>query len=363
MLKNFLVVCTLVTAVSVACGGPPQAPTSPSAALPAASTGADSDTVTLKASAPTPTSPINNTKVDSSKPTLTINNAAASYVIVTLLHRFQVFDASGTLVIDSGPVTSSGGTTAYTLAVDLVADKTYTWRARAEYDGHNGPWSSTASFVTPDLAGYIRGAELYDPLIDGKTVGQVHGAVQFIPGVGVKLLEWTAYISYELPQTLLEGEYSLIVTNMPANTKGDKQKIMAMAEGYDEIIENDRRMTVEKRGDPPGVIAWRFLTHHDRIETEGAERVAYDFQANRDYFVQATWRGNFFNVLFKEGGVNGVTIYSMGKPWDGDPYDPTPHVIYLGAPVGRSGPSAASIENTIYRQVWVSARPRPASAK
>jgi hypothetical protein len=37
-------------------------------------------------------------------------------------------------------------------------------------------------------------------------------------------------------------------------------------------------------------------------------------------------------------------------------------VIYVGAPIGRSGPTAASIENTIYRQIWVSANPRPAFA-
>src|SRR5262249_24472376 len=158
------------------------------------------------------------------------------------------------------------------------------------------------------------------------------------------------YISYELPTTLVEGNFSLLVTNMPANTKGDKQKIMGMAKGYSDFIENEFRVSLEKRGDPPGMIGWRFLSHDARIETEGAQRVIYDFQASQVYFCGLKWVTGFFEVTIKEGGVNGRTVYNAGKPWGGRPYDPSPHVIYVGAPVGRSGASAASIENVIVRQ-------------
>src|SRR5207248_1264095 len=130
-----------------------------------------------------------------------------------------------------------------------------------------------------------------------------------------RLETWDSYISYQLPQQLIEGEYSLLVTNMKANTKGDKQKVMAMAQGYDDIIENDRRMTVEKRGDPPGAIAWRFLTHDDRIETN--VRPTYNFTPDQSYFYQATWRSNVFNLLIQEGGINGRTVYNTGSGWKG----------------------------------------------
>jgi len=169
-------------------------------------------------------------------------------------------------------------------------------------------------------------------------------------------------VSYELPQTLEEGEFSLIVTNMPANTKGGKTKLFGMAQGYDDIVTNDRRMTVEKRGDPPGLVAWRFISHDDQIDTEGAEREFFDFQASQHYLFEATWRNNFFNVLIREGGAGGRVVYSKGKHFDGRPYDPTPHVIYLGAPVGRSGVDGASVNGVIIRQVWVSSRPRPSGA-
>ena len=60
--------------------------------------------------------------------------------------------------------------------------------------------------------------------------------------------------------------------------------------------------------------------------------------------------------------MDGRTIYNVGKNFKGRAYDPNPHVIYLGAPVGRSGESGASVDHVTIRQVWVSARPRPAFA-
>ena len=139
-----------------------------------------------------------------------------------------------------------------------------------------------------------------------------------------------------------------------------------MAQGYSDIVVNDRRMTVEKRGDRAGVIAWRFITHDDQVDTEGPiERRFYNFQENLTYFFQATWTSNFFNLLIKENntnGVSGATIYDFGKHFSGRPYDPNPHVIYIGAPSGRSGPDGASVDRAIIRQVWVSSRPRPGFA-
>src|SRR5262249_1444103 len=126
--------------------------------------------------------------------------------------------------------------------------------------------------------------------------------------------------------------------------------------------ENDRRMSVEKRGDPAGMIAWRFLTHDDRIETNGPERVTYNFLKDQLYFVNTWWRNNHFQVTMSEGGVGGNVIYDYVKDWKGRPYDRNRHVIFVGAPLGRSGSAAATIENTIYRQVWVSSRARPAFA-
>ena len=81
--------------------------------------------------------------------------------------------------------------------------------------------------------------------------------------------------------------------------------------GFDDIVTNNRRMTVEKRGDPAGIIAWRFITHDDQVDTEGAEREFFNFQASQTYFWQATWRANRFTVVVKEGGVDGRTVTTL----------------------------------------------------
>ena len=373
MTKNvfvwFSLSASLASAVVLTAACSPQSDTllSPSGAS-SGGIGAGPGGSTLKVAAPAPQSPANGVKLPDSTQniTLVVSNSTPMYgTNPTLGYRFEVYNSAGTRVYTNSSLAPAGqGTTSFIVPVGLDANQTYGWQARAEYQNtYVSTWSTRFSFTTPDVPrAYMNGAELYDPLIDGTTIGQIHGPVQFIPGQGVKLLGWDSYISYQLPATLTEGEYSLIVTNMPQKTTGDKQKVMGMAEGYSDIIENARRMTVEKRGD--GAVAWRFLTPSDRIETEGdGERVVYPFSGNMDYFYQSTWRGNIFGVLIQEGGVGGRTVYNKAKSWKGAGYAPTPHVIYIGAPVGRSGSSAASIENTIYRQIWVSARPRPAFAK
>jgi len=359
------IIITSVLGLAVACSKSSSNLTSPSAVRPGAADAA-ADGSTLKVTAPTPQAPINNQKPEDNEVVLVVANASPEFgTPVALTYRFEIYNAASVRVYNSALIAGgSSGTTSHTLpeTVGLEGDQRFSWRARAEFEGEAGPWSDSASFVAPNTTGYIRGNELYDPLINGQTVGQAHGPVEFIPGVGARLNSQTAFISYQLPQTLTEGEFSILVTGMPTNTEGDKTKLFAMGEGYGDIVTNDRRMTVEKRGNPAGVVAWRFITHGDAIDTEGGERVRVNFDASNHYFWRATWRANRFTLLVNEGGVFGRTIYNFGKGFSGRHYDPNPHVIYVGAPIGRSGPGGASVDKAIIRQVWVSGRPRPGFA-
>ncbi len=363
MLKHLFVVCTLIIAVSVACSGPSPTPTSPSAALPAGA-GAESDAVTLKASAPTPTSPVGGAKTDTVRPTLSVTNGVATYVTVALVHRFQVFDAAGALVVDSGPVSSGASTTAYTLTTDLGGDKTYTWRARAEYQGNAGPWSSTASFITPDLKGYIAAQEIYDPLTTNETVGTSYGAVTFLPGQGIRLDTQFSRVSYTLPEPLTTGEFSMMITGVDEGTAGDKSKVMSMQEGAGDITSNDYRFTAEHRGrdyPDPGAIQFRIITgdagDHGRIHD--SSRIAVFTSDERWYFWKLTWRDGAAELEVREDNENGRILYRRGVITDGHPYRPVPHIVHLGAPVGRAGPQDATKPGMIIKNVWVSARPRP----
>jgi hypothetical protein len=350
-------------AVAIACSKQSSSPASPTSTA-AVDTAANADGSKLKSSTPTPQSPVNNARPEGPDITLRAANAGVKFGTgqgVQFSDRFQVVHAATGMV--SQAVTPSGvGTTAHTITTQLEGDQSYSWWVRVEYGGETSPWSARAGFIAPQTNGYIRGNELYDPLINSKTVGNIHGSPMFIPGVGLKFGAFTDYVDYRLPQTLNEGEFSMLITNMPSNTEGDKTKLFAMAEDYDDIIVNERRMTVEKRGDPPGVIAWRFITHDDQVDTEGADRREVNFNPSLVYFFKATWRNNRFNLEIREGGFGGRTIYNVGKNFKGPAYDPTPHIIYLGSPVGRSGETAASVNEMTIRQVWVSGRDRPAFA-
>jgi len=352
--------------LAVACGKSSPNLSSPSAVRPGIADAA-SDGSTLKVSAPAPQSPVNGQQITTGNDvTLVVTNASTTFSTpVALSYRFEVYNASGTRVYSSPAIAGgSAGTTSHLLSdsVELEGDQQYAWRARAEFEGETGPWSDSSSFIAPTTTGYIRGNELYDPLINGKTIGTTYGPVTFVPGVGLRLESQGSYVAYELQQTLLEGEFSILITGMPTNTEGGKTKLMSMGEGYGDVVINNRRMTVEKRGDPAGVVAWRFITHGDQVDTEGAERVKVNFDEGLHYYWQAVWRNNVFGLLIKENGVNGNVIYDKRKHFDGRAYDPTPHVIYLGMPAGRSGLTGASVDHVIIRQVWVSGRPRPAFA-
>ena len=244
---------------------------------------------TLKVTAPTPLAPANGSTIDTFGPSLRITAVAAKFQgSGPITHRFQLLNGSTVLA-----ETTTGGTS--WVPSNLQNKTTYSWRARGEQGGRFGPWSATWTFTTPDQPeGYVRGNELYDPLYTGKTIGRSIGGTTFVPGLGVRLEGHGSYVKYHLQQTLEAGEFSILATNLDYNTEGGKTKIMAMIQGDndEDITVNDRRFTVEKRGNPPGVIAWRMLTSRQQIDTVGkAERVARRFNPRQTYLWTATWGG------------------------------------------------------------------------
>jgi hypothetical protein len=345
-----------VLAIALACSKNSPAPVAPTGAEPG-ETEAAADGSTLKATAPTPQSPVNNAQPD--QLVFTAGTSSARFASgMTFSYVLEIKNAGGQTVCTAGPTAASGPTVTITPTCTIDFDAPHTWRMRATQQGANGPWSAAASFRSPS-GGYIRGNEVFDPLTNGRTVGEPVGPITFIPGVGVRLEDFGSHIRYRLPQTLSNGEFSIIITGMTTNTEGDKTKVMAMSQGLDDLITNDRRMTVEKRGDPPGIVAWRLITHDDQVDTEGSEREFVEFDASQSYLFTATWNG-VFNVRIQRGGSGGPTIYNKGKQYHGRPYDPDPHYAFIGAPSGRSGITAATVPGMIVRNVWISPRPRPA---
>jgi hypothetical protein len=367
MKRKYWVASTVcVIALAAACSKQSTSPTSPTTAAPASSN-ATADGSTLKVSAPTPVSPINGVKItQGDNVVLTINNSSATYAGgIPLRYEFAVINPAGQQVF-VGQNAAGAAQTSVQVTDGLDAETQYQWHARAFYGDHVGPWSNYATFISPANEGYIRGNELYDPLINGKTIGTIHGEVTFIPGLGVKLENDSSYIEYELPQTVVAGEYSALVSGLGVISRSEdpKWRVLTMREGYSAINDNEYRMSVDKRGN--GAVAWRFITGSNRagqyIETTSRERIALPFHEDLTYFVRASWGGGVFSVLFQEGGFDGRTIYDVSRGYDRE-YTPVPHVVVAGSPYqpgDRGEPS--TVGGMIIRQIWVSSRPRPAYA-
>lgn len=361
----FAIGVSVFVTLALACGRQSAAPMSPTTTRPIVSVNEVSGVngATLKVSAPTLVSPLNDTVIDGIQPTLVCQPVTATNgASVSVAYDWEVYDSENTKVRTE----VVNGTSWAVLGLNY--EQRYTWRVRAtaSYLGADGnavltfgPWSAFGSFITPQNKGYIRGNELYDPLFNGETIGTIVGPAHFVPGVGISLDSLGSYVYYVLPQPLIEGEFSMLAQNVRTRTEGGKTKVMAMSQGFDDITTNDRRVTFEKRND--GSVAWRVITHNDQIDTGSAERPFVQFNLTDTFFFGINWHNNRFDFNIKRGGANGTQIYALGKGFAGAPYDPNPHVLYLGGPGGRAGDDSGSVPNIIIRQVWASPSPRPVS--
>jgi hypothetical protein len=166
------------------------------------------------------------------------------------------------------------------------------------------------------------------------------------------------------------GEFSMEVRGLAANGPGDKAKVFGMSTDSGDFITDPYRVDIQYRGVtgvPPNCIQFRALYGsatdlNVRYEPDTATRMAsvYLLSPGTWYYWKANW-GSEFRVIVLDGGIGGRPLYNVGVPSTKGTYNPNPAFAYLGAPVGRSGTESASIAGTIYRNVWLSKDPRPAS--
>jgi len=359
--KVLLCAATGALAVAIACSKTSPSPASPSPAS-QPDTGAAADGSTLKSTTPSIVSPTGGAQV-TDPIVLTASKAAGKYADVPMSYRFQVRNGS-TVLYDSGVIggVGSGNNVSHTPTAQLDPDTNFTWRVRAEYQGAFGSWSSDGSFRSP-VGAYIRGNEVRDPLTIGRTVGAIIGPVEF-NSRGLELLTHESRITYLLSQNLQAGEFSMMVTGFDEGSPGDKTKIMSMQEGFGDLTTNDYRFTFEKRGRAytnPGATTWR-MNMGDADEHKGrifdGDRIAIPYSDERWYFWKVTW-GSRTTAEVREDSPTGRIIYRSSRGTGSFIYRPVPHVIHLGASVGRAGLGDASIPGAIYKNIWFGSGPRP----
>ena len=132
-------VAAIITTIACS-GGTPVAPESASSAV-AGTVAAGPDGETLKASKPTPVSPINNVELSTLRPSMQIGAASGKYANQDFNYEFELQTSGGSTVHKQ---TVSG--TSSTPGDDLQSQSTYRWRARAVLGSSFGPWSDFATF-------------------------------------------------------------------------------------------------------------------------------------------------------------------------------------------------------------------------
>ena len=364
MFQKRIVLCSAaaVLALAIACSKSAETPTSPSVSE-NGNGNAGPDGATLKVTAPTVISPTNGAQPDSL--TLTASKSQGKFDKgMQLSYQFQISTDSGQVVSAcTQTVTPDSGASdvTYTPSCGLEFDAPHKWKVRARNGDFVGPWSSEASFKTPS-GGYIRGNEVFDPLTNGKTAGDLNGPTQFIPGEGLKLVDHNSFVRYRIPTNLQAGEFSMMIKGADEGSEGDKSKVFAMQEGPDEgdITDDDYRFTAELRGanyGAPGSVTFRIIAG-DGVSRDGG-RQQLNFNSSRWYFWRFTWQTGSARLEVKVDGPDGGTIYNSGIGTGGHPYRPDPHYMYLGSPMGRAGAMDATLPGGIYKNVWASSRPRP----
>jgi hypothetical protein len=241
------------------------APLSPT--VPTSNTVTPADGSTLKASAPTPVSPSNGVRLETfTTPTLTANGASPTNGGggISYQYRFQLMSDTGAVLQDSGLQNSTNWTP--TAALDF--DKTYSWWVRAESSGAAGPWSSKASFISPN-GGFIRGQNVFDPLTNGKTVATRVLGGHFVTGSngGWESNAMSDGLDYDIP-TCDSCKVEFDVTNF-GNGEGVSAQVdvkwFSMGDasawgGFTPFRDHPWKMHVEQRSDGDGSgmqLIWR----------------------------------------------------------------------------------------------------------
>ena len=198
------------------------------------------ETVTLKASAPTPTSPASgatdipctttqcatdralNNEAVAVAPTLTVTNATASYATHSFSYAFALYKGSGLALVETTRQhEGTSGSTSYQVTELLDAETTYSWKARAVLnDGTTdayGPWSTTMTFTTaaapvPPKAVVVIGTPTPTFPINGETITDFTPHMSVTNGTNEGTAADIGTVIYEIQVATSPGASTVFIT-------------------------------------------------------------------------------------------------------------------------------------------------------
>lgn len=324
-------------------------------------------------SAPALDAPSDDIQLSTLRPELSVVNGTSSQPTGTRTYEFQIADnesfspvaASGT-----GIAENAAGKTSFTPTEDLQSTTRMYWRARFMQDSATSEWSKVGRFKTR-LVGYNKPGELYDPLVHGETVGTPSGNYSFVDR-GIRLNDIYSYVLYQLPQTLTSGEISMEVEGLRPNGPGGKPKVFQMLDSATTIPSSSKHMiNVQYRGtpgNPDNSVAFKAVLgslSSAVVEPDMNKRKesVLMLDAARTYFWQGIWTQHSFRLVVRDGSSEGSVLYdyTMTTSGGGNGFAPSPHYVFLGSNYEKFTPLTGSFPGMTVRNVWISARPRPAS--
>jgi hypothetical protein len=358
----------LLACAIYACSGSSNSSTSPTTTT----------TTTVTVTAPTADSPADGAQLDNVRPTLTVVNSPAGSG-GTKSYEFEVSDKPDTgknnafltaTVLSPTVSEDPSGKTKFTVGQDLATTTKYYWHARLLQGGSTSDWSPARSFNTK-IAGYNKPGQLFDPLVDGTTVGTISGSknITWMPGQGIRINDETAYVIYELPQTYSSGEMSAQVTGLNADGPCCKPRIFSMLDRDGQIASNSPySWNVQYRGAggaPANTITFKAILGDNAHSVEAADRFAniYNLDPSKVYLFQAFWTPTTFRVTVRENGLTGSVVYDeLANGTDcACNWNPGRMYAYIGTNNGLYVQYDGSRSGMTMRNVWVGSTPRPAT--
>ena len=128
-------------------------------------------------------SPANGSTLNDVTAVLVVQNVQGNVSFPVTSQEFEVKNPAGAVVANPKVSASAGSTTSVTVASQLQGEVTYSWRARATYNGGLGPWATAITFRTK-LASFIQGQRVVDLLTNRVDGGQNRSAASSSQAAG-----------------------------------------------------------------------------------------------------------------------------------------------------------------------------------
>lgn len=306
--------------------------------------------------APTLKSPANAAELDTVRPTLEVNNAAATGAVGTVTYRFEISETSefpeGSRTVVMDGVAQGSGSTSVTVPVDLQPNFVYSWRARATNGTITTSFSDVAQLKTQNK-GLRNGQSIFDPLTNGASVAdEIHGG-HFVAGQGWQADGVNDSLDYNIP-TCTSCQVEFDATNFDRSTPpADVDlKWFSMGNGatfgsFGAFRDDDWKMHIEKKSADGGAVKliWRRGCQGSQsCDNTDNRKIPLAWEPAKVYHFTMRWGGGSMNVNICESDGRGnctKVMYDATVPGN---YAPPNHRVELG-----TRPRGETLTGTIWR--------------